>query len=55
MAAWNSTIHKLVNTPMDKIDYDKELDLVIDIAEYNRNKKDLILKLGQKSQIGQTF
>lgn len=39
MAAWNSTIHKLVIIPMDKIDYDKKSSLEIDITEFNNYKK----------------
>lgn len=36
MTSWNSMVNKLVNIRMAKIDYDKELNLIIDLAEFNR-------------------
>jgi len=40
---------------MDKIDYDRELDLMIDIAEFNDYKKIFILKLVRKHKWARDF
>jgi len=55
MAAWNSMVYRLFNIPMDKIDYDGELDLVIDIAEFNGYKKDFVLKLVRRHRWAKDF
>lgn len=48
MAAWNTMVHRIVNIPMDRIDHDRELGLMIDTAKFNIYNKDLILKLVRK-------
>jgi len=45
-------MYRLVNIPLDKIYYIRELGLVIDITKFDGYKKDLILNFVRK-QIGQ--
>jgi hypothetical protein len=48
MAAWNSMIYRLINIPMDQDAFDKELNLIKEIAIFNGYKKDMILRLVKK-------
>lgn len=46
-------VYRLVNIPMDKIDYYRELSLVVDIAEFNGYKK--YFKTNYKAWEGRKF
>jgi hypothetical protein len=50
MAAWNSMVYRLVNIPMNKIDFEKEKQLIINIANFNGFDKEMILKLIKKQE-----
>ena len=48
MAAWNSMVHRLINIPMNKKDFEKEQKIIINIAKFNGYEKNIILKLVKK-------
>ncbi|WP_143442501.1 hypothetical protein, partial [Klebsiella pneumoniae] len=48
MAALNSMVFRLVNFPLSRKNYSKELKTIMQIAEYNGYKKDVVSKLVKK-------
>ena len=50
MAAFHSLINRLLTIPLDNKNFNKELDIIITIAENNGYNKDVIYKLLQKKQ-----
>lgn len=49
MAAFNSMIFRLVNIPLDKEEFDKELNLIIESAHFKGYDEDFILKIGNEN------
>lgn len=45
MADWNSMVFRLMNIPMNRIDFGKEKQLIIDVDNFNGSDTEIILKL----------
>ncbi|XP_050524101.1 uncharacterized protein LOC126895864 [Daktulosphaira vitifoliae] len=50
LSAFNSMVYRLINIPMNKIDYDKELVVIKEIAKFNGYNENIILKLVRKQK-----
>jgi len=48
-------VYMLVNIPVDKIDHNKELNLIINIAVFNTYKKKLIFKTSQITPMSKKY